>query len=287
MIYHIVIGNEAAKPLQEAIEKEPEMAGEVVVLKDLLHLGPLQKGEGQSFSELRSTFWQNVVPGDKNPIVVDDTERILEISSQMFKDVEIKAWLWMAPWPADVSAYYWLIKYLSKHSGRFFLVNIANLPFLNEAGKVYYPKNVSEILPRELVKARKLARPVTPAEIELDGDEWFNLTLTNSGIRTHEGGKKLASKHETHYDDQLLSYCTAQFQKASKVIHQLMSKAVVPTGDLYLGWRLRELAIGGRLQVKGDATKLFKDWEVVLPGAEMKETVIDNTNPGIENAADL
>lgn len=262
MIYHIVVGDEAARPLQEAIASEPSMQGEIVVLRDLLHIGPLQKGEGQTFSELRSNFWQEVAPNDKAPVLVDDMERILAISAQMYKDDAIQAWLWMAPWPADVSAYFWLIKYLSKHTNRFLLVNIANLPFLNEAGKVYYPKNISEILPRELVKARKLARPVTPAEVELDGDEWFNIVQTNAGIRTHEGGKKLASKEETHYDEQLLNFCSPDFQKASKIIRQLLGKAVIPTGDLYLAWRLRKLAEAGRLELKGDPLKPFNEWEV-------------------------
>lgn len=270
MIYHIVVGDEAARPLQEAIATEPSMEGEVVVLRDILHVGPLQKGQGQTFSELRSSFWNEVAPNEKAPVQVDDMERILEISARMFKEPDVQAWLWMAPWPADVCAYHWLIKYLSKHTGRFLLVNIANLPFLNEAGKVYYPKNIAGILPRELVKARKLARPVTAAEVEIDGDEWFNIVQTNAGIRTHEGGKKLASRSETYYDDQLISFCTADFQKASKVIHQLFSKTTIPTGDLYLAWRLRELAGAGRLEIKGDPLKHFKEWEVRIaaPAAE-------------------
>ena len=268
MIYHFVVGDEAAKPLIEAVATEPSMEGEVIVLRDLLHIGPLQKSEGQSFSELRSAWWQNVAPNDKAPIQVDDMERVLEVSSQMFKDEDVRAWIWMAPWPADVSAYHWLIKYLSKHAGRFFLVNIANLPFLNEAGKVYYPKNISEILPKELIKARKLARPVTPAEVEVDGDEWNKLVAEDSGIRTHEGGKKLTARDDNFYDAQLISFCSQQFQKAAKIIQAALTKFNIPTGDLYLSWRLRRLASDGLLLLKGDVTKTFRDWEVKLPGDE-------------------
>ncbi len=268
MIYHIVVGDEAAKPIQEAVAAEPSMAGEVITLRDILHVGPLQKNEGKTFSQLRTAWWQEVAPGEKDPVEVDDTERILEISAQMHRDPEVQAWFWMAPWPADVTAYFWLIKYLSKYPGRFYIVNLANLPFLNEAGKVYYPKNVSEILPKELIKARRLARPVTLSEIELDGDEWIRLVGSGHGNRIHEGGKKLASRNDDHYDQQLLSICSAQYQKASKVINQAMTKAVIPTGDTYLGWRLRQMAASGQLQLKGDPSKTFKDWEVRLPGSE-------------------
>jgi hypothetical protein len=266
MIYHFVVGDMAAEPLKEAVQLEPSMAGEVVVLKDVLHVGPIRKDEGDSFSAMRSAYWQQVVLNEKNPVQVDDMERMLEVSAAMYKDETIIAWFWMAPWPADACAYHWLLPYLSKHAGRFFLVNIANLPFLNAEGKVFYPKSISEILPKELIKARKLARLVTPAEVEVDGEEWRKLTEENAGIRTHEGGKKLLSRNEDHYDTSLMSFCSQQFQKASRIVKQALTKYNIPTGDVHLGWRLRKMAEEGTLMLQGDTGKTLTDFEVKLPG---------------------
>lgn len=268
MIYHIVVGDIAAEPLKEATVNEPTMQGEVIIMKDILHVGPLQKEEGSSFSQLRSSFWQQVAPNDKNPIAVDDMERLLEVSNAMYKDETSVAWLWMAPAPADVCAYYWMLPYLSKHKGRFYVVNIAGLPFLDENGKVFYPKSIGEILPKELIKARKLARQVTPSEIETDVYDWKKMVEENSGIRVHEGGKKLAAKNEDHYDNQLLSFCSHQFQKASRIVSQALNKFNVPTGDLYLGWRLRQMANDGKVLIQGDATKTLRDFDVKLPGSD-------------------
>ena len=194
MITHIVVGDEAARPLQEAISLEPSMAGELLVLRDILNVGPLQKEAGSSFSELRSDFWQDVTL--KPELRTDDMERLLALSAAMHQQPEHEAWVWMAPLPADVCAYHWTVKYLSKYPGRFKLLHIAGLPFLNEQGKVFFPKSLSEILPRELVKARRLARPVTTSEAELDADSWEQLVAADSGIRTLEGGKKLISRPE-------------------------------------------------------------------------------------------
>lgn len=266
MIYHLIVGDMAAQPLLEAVASEASLQGEVVVLRDILHVGPLQKGEGQTFSGLRSNFWNEAAPNEKAPVEVNDMERILEVSAAMFKDENIQAWFWMAPAPADVCAYHWLLRYLGKHSNRFFLVNIAGLPFLNEAGKVFYPKGFGEILPKEIIKARRLARIVTPAELEVDGDEWNKLVEQNTGLRTHEGGKKLLSRGEDYYDAQLLSFCSGQYQKASRIVSQALGKYGIPTGDLWLAWRLRQLAASGQLQLQGDATKTLKDWEIKLPG---------------------
>jgi hypothetical protein len=268
MIYHFVVGDHAAGPLRDAIATEPSMEGEVIVLKDILHIGPLQKEEGQSFSEMRTQYWQQVVPQDKD-LKVDDMERLLEVSAAMFRDETAQAWFWMAPAPADVCAFHWLLNYLGKHMGRFYLLNIANLPFLDENGKVFYPKSIAQVLPREIVKARRLARPVTPAELEIDGDEWRKLTEENAGIRTHGGGKKLASQPETYYDDQLLSFCSHQYQKASRIVSQALNKFGIPTGDVHLGWRLREMAASGRLQLQGNVLKELKDFEVKLPGGDV------------------
>ncbi|MES2701993.1 MAG: DUF3658 domain-containing protein [Bacteroidota bacterium] len=273
MIYHIVTGDVAAAPLSEAIASEESMAGEVVMIKDVLSIGPLQKEEGQKFSELRSAFWQQVAVNDKNPIQVDDMERLLEVSAALAKNEDAKVWVWMAPWPADVATYHWTIKYLGKYPGRFFVVNIAGLPFLDPNGKLFYPKSLGEIAPKELVKARRLARPVTPAEVETDGEEWRKLTVDNAGIRTHEGGKRLTSRSEDHFDSQLTSFCSHQFQKGSKIVGQALMKFNIPTGDLYLGWRLRKLAEAGKLQLQGDANKSLKDFDVKLPGTGTSETV--------------
>lgn len=265
MIYHLVVGDLAAQPLSEAIMTEPTLQGEVIVLKDILHVGPIQKEEGRGFSELRTGFWQQVIPQDKD-LKVDDMERLLEVSNALFKDETAQVWFWMAPAPADVCAYHWMLPYLSKHMGRFFLLNISNLPFLDENGKVFYPKSISQILAKELIKARRLARPVTPAEVELDGEEWRKLINENAGIRTHGGGKKLASQPDSYYDNQLLSFCSHQFQKASRIVSQALNKFGIPTGDVHLGWRLRVLAEQGALVLQGNTMKELKDFEVKLPG---------------------
>src|SRR5690606_20841273 len=139
----------------------------------------------------------------------------------------------------------------------------------NEQGKVFYPKSFGEILPKEIIKARRLARLVTPSEVEIDGEEWRKLVEDNSGIRVHDGGKKLKSVSEEHYDNQLISFCSQQYQKASKIVHQALTKFNVPTGDLYLGWRLRKMAEAGRLQLQGDTTKALKDFDVKLPGGDV------------------
>src|SRR5271156_5367889 len=123
MIYHIVTGDVAAGPLNAALALEPSMEGEIVVIKDVLSVGPLQKEEGQKFSDMRSAFWQEVINNEKNPVAVDDLERLSEVSIALSNNEESKAWIWIAPWPADLCTYYWVLKYLGQYKGRLFVVN--------------------------------------------------------------------------------------------------------------------------------------------------------------------
>ena len=264
MIYHIVCGDVASGPLAEAISTEPTMEGEIVVMKDVLSVGPLKKEEGQKFSELRSAFLQEVINSEKNLVHVDDLERLLTVGNELSKNENAKIWIWMAPWPADICMYFWAIKYFARYQGRVFVLNIAGLPFLDAEGKIFFPRSIGDILPRELVKARKLARIVTPAEFELDAEEWGRLVEENAPIRTHEGGKKIVSRKEDFYDKDIISFCSLQYQKASRIISQALSKFTLPPGDLYLGWRLRKMAETDKLRLQGDVHKGLKDFEVML-----------------------
>ena len=51
---------------------------------------------------------------------------------------------------------------LAEFQGRIFILYLNNLPFINEKGAIFYPTTLFSIPPKEFIKAKKLARPVTP-----------------------------------------------------------------------------------------------------------------------------
>lgn len=251
-LIHLIVGDATATPLIEAVALDEHLKGEVIVLKDILHVGPL-KTEGMTFSEGRTAFWNNVIPEKQHDILVDDLERLMEVSSRLSNNEDLNIWFWMAPTPADVTAYFWLLHFLKKHQGRFSVVNINGLPFLDENGKLFYPESIGHIPVKEMIKARKLARVTTPSEWETDADEWPRLIEENAGLRIHQGGKKLSGQGIDHYDILLLTFITAQNQKATKVVNQALSKHKLPTGDTFLHWRLRVMAELDEIEMnKGD-----------------------------------
>jgi hypothetical protein len=138
-----------------------------------------------------------------------------------------------------------------------------NLPFINDKGHIFYPENIFNIPPREFLKAKKLARLITPAEFEIDADEWTRLTNENKGVRTLEGGKKLVGQEYDYYDSELLRFMSADWQKVNKLLHAFFSKSKNVTGDAYLLWRLKLMIAEGKIDAQGEI-KNMKDFEVKL-----------------------
>ncbi|HET7116436.1 MAG TPA: DUF3658 domain-containing protein, partial [Hanamia sp.] len=157
--------------------------------------------------------------------------------------------------------YYWLISQLKEFAGRIYVLSLNNLPFINEKGQIFYPENLFEIPPREFVKAKKLARPITTSEFEIDPDEWAKICNENKMVRILEGAKKLSQHDADYFDKFLMEFITPDWQKANKVIHQFLHKSKQTTGDAYLLWRLKELIIAGKIDAQGEV-KNMKDFEV-------------------------
>ncbi|MEO6230938.1 MAG: DUF1835 domain-containing protein [Ferruginibacter sp.] len=241
---HIVFNEADVKVLQQAIALDETLQGEVIQIKDDYAVGPLGNiyvGEG---IQQRKDWWVEVLAGgDYDGKVstgeVDDYKTAAELVGTMRRDETETIWIWAAQNKHDVSGYFWLLNYMKEFQGRVFILYLNNLPFINEKGSIFYPQWLHEIPAKEFLKAKKLAREITLSEFEVDPDEWTKLCEANRGVRILEGGKKLGQEDYDFYDEELKKFITHDWQKASKIIHQFLSKAKHTTGDAYLLWRLK------------------------------------------------
>ncbi len=267
MIYHLVCGAEAAFPLREAITAEPALSGEIVVLQDDLQTGPILRGEGQSFISLRQEWWLQIAPTRETP-AHEDLNRLLELSNALNQSATPLVWFWLPPSPTDACAYIWTLSVLGKHLNRLFVLNLANLPFLDEQNRVFYPEKIGQLQPKELIKAQRLARSISAAELEMEQDNWAQLTQDNSLIRTLGSNRKLKSQDANYYDNALLSLLSGKSQKANRLIQQAISKSgLPPVSEDFLAWRIRILAASGQLLLNGDESRPYKEWELSLNAA--------------------
>ena len=124
-----------------------------------------------------------------------------------------------------------------------------------------------QIQPKEFVKAKKLARPITLSEFEIDPDEWIKLSIENEGIRLLEGGKKLVQKGYDYYDNELLNFVGKDFTKVNKLLLQYYAKVKDTTGDAFILWRLKKMIVQGQIEMQGNMSNM-KEFEVRLAGVE-------------------
>jgi hypothetical protein len=171
----------------------------------------------------------------------------------------------------DVCGYYWLMSQLKDYQGKIMTLYLNNLPFINEKGQIFYPSWLHEIQPKEFLKAKKLARPITSSEFEVDPDEWKKICEENALVRMLEGGKKIAGKTETFYDSEITKNVTGEWQKAGRVLTNTLHRMKIKTGDVFIMWRMKELITAGKLEVMGDTSKGWKDFDVRLAGAKQTE----------------
>jgi hypothetical protein len=272
---HVVFQQADIEVLTKAIELDESLTGDIVEIKDDYAVGPLGNLNSPEGWQERRDWWKSLLelsPYMEQLDMVDDKMALHNLKQKLGEGSE-DVWLWMGQNQHDVCGYYWLMSQLKDYQGRIFVLYLNNLPFLNEKGSLYYPTAIHEILPKEILKAKKLARPITLSEFEVDPDEWKKLCNENAFVRILEGGKKIVSKEEKFYDKEVLSAITGDWQKLNKVFMNMFGKMKIKTGDVFLAWRMRKLGEEGKIELQGDWTKsVWKEVQVKLAGVATAPT---------------
>ncbi len=265
---HIVFQQADVEVLKKSFDLDGTLQGAIIQIKDDFAVGPIQDIYTEGGIETRKQWWRQVLAGgdyeglvDKDSI--DDNKTVSDLINQLKNNPEQIVWIWVAQNKHDVSGYYWLMCQLKEFQGRVFILYLNNLPFINEKGHIFYPVNLFNIQPKEFLKARKLARLISPGEFEIDTDEWQKLCEANKGVRILEGGKKLQQYEDDFYDKELLQFINTDWIKTSKLISSFLNKASHTTGDAYLLWRIKNMVASGQLDAQGEL-KNMKDFEVKL-----------------------
>jgi hypothetical protein len=272
---HIVFNTADIEVLQKAMELDEKLQGDILEIKDEWGVGPLKELDTEEGWKARQDWWRQLLEGTPYGVEVvgsfDDREKVRTVSARLEEFPEDQVWIWMGQNQHDVTGYFWLLPQLRAYQGRVMVLYLNNLPFINEKGQLFYPLWISEIMPREAVKAQKLARAVTLSEFEVDPDEWKRLAEENAMVRILEGGKKIVSKEEHFYDQELIKNITGEWQKVWRIVSNTLHRMKIKTGDVFLYWRLRKLVEEGKVVVNGDLSKGWKDVELKFQEARQME----------------
>ncbi len=275
---HIVFNESEVQLMQQVIELDETLAGEVILIRDDFAVGPLAGLDTEEGWNARLEWWRGLLQGspygDSHVGTFDDRETVNQLKAKLDGNETEEVWIWMGQNQHDVTGYYWLMPQLRNYQGRVMVLYMNNLPFINEKGQLFYPSWLNEIQPKEFTKAKKLCRPITLSEFEVDPDEWKKLVEENATVRILEGGKKIAGKEESFYDNEILKNLTPEWQKATRVLSNTLNRMKIKTGDVFIMWRMKQLIAEGRIETMGDLTKGWKDFDVKQAGARQAEMSI-------------
>jgi Protein of unknown function/Domain of unknown function (DUF1835) len=280
---HIVFQHADVNVIKKAMELDETLQGEVFEIKDDLGVGPLKGLDTDEGWKNREDWWRELLKdspyGPETVGSLDDRETVKQIETWLDAHPDEHAWIWMGQNQHDVTGYYWLMPQLKAYQGRVMILYLNNLPFINEKGLIFYPIAIHEILPKEAIKAKKLARSITLSEFEVDPDEWNRLCEENASVRILEGGKKIVGQEKIFYDNEILKNLTASWQKATRVLTNTLHRMKIKTGDVFLMWRMRELIAQGMIEVLGDPSKGWKEFDVRLAGTQAltEESAVEQT----------
>ena len=277
---HVVFQQADVHTLKKAIELDESLQGDIFDIKDEFAVGPLANLDTEEGWNERLQWWVSLVQNSPygNEIKVgdfDDRKTVEAIKQRLNGSESEELWIWMGQNQHDVCGYFWLISQLKEQQGKVVILYLNNLPFINEKGQIFYPTSLHQIQPKEFLKAKKLNRKVTLSEFEVDPDEWKRLMSENAMVRILEGGKKIASKEEDFYDKDVLHGLTNEWQKGNKAMHNILGKMKIKTGDVFLLWRMQKLAENGKMDINGDTSKTWKDFEVKLKSSSAEEITVN------------
>lgn len=279
---HVVFQQADVHTLKKAIELDETLAGDVIQIRDDFAVGPIENLDTEDGWAARENWWRNLLndsPYANENLVgsFDDRKTVEEIKLRLNENEKEELWIWMGQNQHDVCSYYWVISQLKDYQGMVVILYFNNLPFINDKGQIFYPTSLHEILPKEFLKAKKLNRKVTLSEFEVDPDEWKRLSTENAMVRILEGGKKIVGKEESFYDKEVLSGLSSDWQKGNRAMQSVLGKMKIKTGDVFLLWRMKKLAEEGKIEINGDTSKSWKDFEVKLKTATPEVVETNNT----------
>jgi len=165
-MFHIVFDAQGAEGLAAAMDIDEALDGETILIRDDYSVGPIQDIFSESGRQERGKWWSAVLE-EQGSTAADpsglpsDSVNLERIAERMAEEEFDQIWIWVAPNARDVCGYFWTIAQLKAFSGRIYVLHLNNLPFINEKGSVFYPHALAEIPPREFIKAKRLARPIT------------------------------------------------------------------------------------------------------------------------------
>ncbi|SAL63166.1 DUF1835 domain-containing protein [Caballeronia telluris] len=255
-IIHVTNGDHAADTLREALK----LAGRdepVVALKDDLAVGPIRNVDDAP--DTRATFWRHVLAGDGIDFDAEFEQQETQLQGLVRNDAQIVVWHGQSA--SDQLTLRRVAYHLRNAPQRLNEAKLSDrdLPFVTDAdgqerrrGRSDGATAVGMFSAEEMLAKLPSAAPISVLRIGRLALEWQEAKHVNAQTRRWQDNTFVAGTY-AEIDQAILELVTPDWQPARRIAGQVMSAEFgFMVSDSIAFWRCRELAMAGRLKLRGE-----------------------------------
>ena len=234
---------------------------QLICLEDCLNIGPVCDLDSVVEIEERNDWLSKVF----NVVINKDIETIKAFIENHENE---RIYFWTGYCASDILNTARLLYHLPSYCNNIFTIDFSNVTVKNRLGNVIYPKVLYVVEPSQVGEIAKHFYRLKGEKISKLIQLWEKIKVGRSMLRILDKNGQILENEETYFDSLLESFCTSEFQKATRIIGQALGHLFHADhdfiGDMYLDWRLKQLSVMNKIEARGKLNGLMRDYEVKL-----------------------
>lgn len=263
---HIVFG-QSAKGMFVHSKKFDLDKVQLISLEDCLNEGPICDLGSEDQIEKRGGWLSKVLdlPEFKDEYPLRLINRDIETLKSLIQNYNNeKIFLWTGVKASEIIQTARLLYHLKPNCNNVLVFDFNNFSMKNIYGKIVFPKCLGATDLSIVDAVEDNFYQLSEEEMSKYINLWDKVKLENSLLWILGEDEKLVATDEAYFDSFLLSYCTNEYQKPASIVGRTFVDSGLNVGDGYLSYRLKQLVLMGKLQMRGEL-KSIRDYEVKIP----------------------
>ncbi len=263
---HIVFWDSAAGTLKYFFENnESEYKGEVINFREDHSTGPLFEIDTEKGLKKRIEWFEKMLKAVSEYDYFKDIVKDFIDTYEDIKNIDLdsKIVIWCGENTVDQVG----LRYLSTlfRNRELYEVNVSDSYINGYDGKRYKPRALGECSPEAIEHLILTMKKIEKEKHKNLVNEWEILRTSKENLRVLKNNN-LIGVDESYYDEDILSNCTFNFQKASRVIGSTMGNSDQLVSDMYIDYRVRKLVESGKVEYRGKL-ETMRDFEIKVLGS--------------------
>ncbi|HDR4712711.1 TPA: DUF1835 domain-containing protein [Bacillus cereus] len=271
---YITFGDSAYGNLKHAFQQKNEYKNaKIICVNEDFSIGPINKlGSIEGMQERKQ--WLKDVLTTIGPATdldyLDWIETTLQQNSHIAEEIpsHSKVILWHGENASDAIGVRFVLSLLHDKNIQFEEVNVTEFSnhiefkVQDSQGKEipHVLKSLAEMPSEFTFEALQMKKELSQEQVQSFIQDWEKCFQSNGVLRILENGK-IASVSEDYYDAAIFEHTSNEYQRASRIVGEVMGKSEQRIGDTYLNFRVHQLIQQGKLDSQGNLTKM----EIRLP----------------------